>query len=929
MAPATRSTPGTVTRPSSGAPPTAGRLPSRPTGRRERQREVRRGLLATLGLLAVLIGVPAALVISVGNPITSAPSREWLTAQVSATTIIAVLGCALWIAWAHFAVCVLTEFRAARRGAGAPGDVPLGGGSQVLARRLVAAALLLAGAAAMVPAGAAAPATSAPMSSSSITQSADAAPTAAVITPVAEVATAEVVAGPLKTYVVQPPDGRRYDSLWDIAERTLGDPLRYKEVFELNRDRVQDDGRKLLDANLIHPGWVLQMPTDATGEGVSTPALAPPVRQAPVEAPVAPAPPGTPMASTTATEVAAPAGVVTPGLSTERMLLGGGLLAAGLLVALSARRGPYGRPEAAGVEEQLRLAATPVRADLLDRALRQLASACADSGSPLPEIAVAYCDDTHLTLSLIGSAGAPPAPWTTVSDGRGWVVAAADLGAEVVDMPAPYPALAGVAVSPDGTDVLVDLEAAPGLVALEGDVQMAREIATSLAFELSTNLWSDGVQVTVVGFGDDLAAAAPASVTVVDRLDEVLDDLERESRHAAEALKALGVQGVLSGRLVRGAARRRPRVVVLSGAPSGPEAARLQALVADVRTPLAVLCVGTTTAARWRFAVDGEGVLDLGVLGVRAKARRLPREAYLPLLDLLRGSDDDRAQTATSIASLSPRAALEEVTGAGRGSASGGPASALPVVAPTGVPGVQVRLLGAVDVVAAGPVELSARPLLTDVVVAAALHREGLHEAVLRSEVWPRGVSDDVLAATVAQVQVWLGTGPDGRPRFGKDGQGRYVLASDVHSDWDVLQAAAAAATGPTEQAVLEHGLAGIRGEAFTGLTVGRGGSLVFHRHARDARVVGTAVARRAAGLAAGKGDREAAARDLHAGLALVPTAEALWRDLLRLVAGDPVASAEVAQLALEALAARGVRAEPETDALIQSLAPGLAVNTA
>ena len=310
MAPATRSTPGTVTRPSSGAPPTAGRLPSRPTGRRERQREVRRGLLATLGLLAVLIGVPAALVISVGNPITSAPSREWLTAQVSATTIIAVLGCALWIAWAHFAVCVLTEFRAARRGAGAPGDVPLGGGSQVLARRLVAAALLLAGAAAMVPAGAAAPATSAPMSSSSITQSADAAPTAAVITPVAEVAVAEVVAGPLKTYVVQPPDGRRYDSLWDIAERTLGDPLRYKEVFELNRDRVQDDGRKLLDANLIHPGWVLQMPADATGEGVSTPALAPPVRQAPVEAPVAPAPPGTPMASTTATEVAAPAGDV-------------------------------------------------------------------------------------------------------------------------------------------------------------------------------------------------------------------------------------------------------------------------------------------------------------------------------------------------------------------------------------------------------------------------------------------------------------------------------------------------------------------------------------------------------------------------------------------------------------------------------------------
>jgi len=483
-------------------------------------------------------------------------------------------------------------------------------------------------------------------------------------------------------------------------------------------------------------------------------------------------------------------------------------------------------------------------------------------------------------------------------------------------------------MSDDGADVLVDLEAAPGLVALEGDVQVAREIATSLAFELATNLWSDGVQVTVVGFGDDLAAAAPDSVSVVDQLDEVLGELEQESRRADEVLKALGAQGVLSGRLVRGAARRRPRVVVLSGAPSGAEAARLQVLVADVRTPLAVLCVGTTTAARWRFTVDSAGALDLGVLGVRAKARRLAREAYLPLLDLLRGSDEDRTQIQTTVASLSPRAALEEVTGAGRGSATSAPTAARSIPAPRGEAGVQVRLLGPVEVVAPGPVDPSLRPLLTDVVVAAALHREGLHEAVLRSEVWPRGVSDDVLASTVAQVQAWLGTGPDARSRFDKDGQGRYVLASDVHSDWDVLQAAASAPSGPTEQAALEHGLAGIRGEAFSGLPVGRGGSLVFHRQARDARVVGTAVARRAAGLAAGKGDREAAARDLHAGLALVPTAEALWRDLLRLVADDPAAAAEVAQLAYAALAVHGVRAEPETDALIQNLAPGLAAST-
>ena len=909
--------------------PTAFRLPSRPPARQERQREVRSAILAALGLLVVLAGVPAALVLTVGNPLpTSVPSRDWLTAQVTATTVIKILGLALWFAWAHFAVCVLTEWRAARKGAGVPAEVPLGGGSQLLARRLVAAALLLAGAATMVPAAAVGSAPAAPAPTHSVSQSvvSDQTPAAAV----ADAAPATTAAGPPKTYVVQPPAGRRYDSLWDIAERTLGDPLRYREIFALNRARVQDDGRKLVDANLIHPGWVLQLPADASGPGVSTPALAPPQRQAPAE----------PAAGTPAVEV--PGTVIQPavtqpavaqlaapsGPSAERLLFGGGLLAAGLLAALSARRGPYARPHPAGVEQQLRLAATPGRADLLDRALRSLAASCADTSTPLPEIAVAYCDDAQLVLSLIGDAAAPPAPWMSVADGRGWAVSAADLGSGVADMTAPYPALAGIGVS-EGADVLVDLEAAPGLVAFEGDAQVAREVVASLAFELATNLWSDGVQVTVVGFGDDFAAAAPTAVTAVDRLGDVLDALEAESRLAAEALRSLGVDGVLSGRLVRGVSRRRPRVVVLSGPPSPPEAARLQTLVADVRTPLAVVCLGTTPAARWRFIVDSSGGLDLGVLGVQAQARRLPREGYLPILDLLRTSDADRAQTTAAVASLSPRAALDEVTGAGRGAAPDEGERVRPVVAPHGLPAVEIRLLGRVEVLAAGSVEAALRPLLTEVVVAAALHRDGLHEAVLRAEVWPRGVSDDVLAATVAQTQAWLGVTAAGRPRLDRDADGRYLLTDDVHSDWDVLQAAAAAPDGPAEQRALEQGLARIRGEAFSGLPVGRGGSLVFHRHARDARVVGTAVARRAAGLAAGSGDRQAAERDLHAGLVLVPTAEALWRDLLRLVADDPAEAAAVAQQAYAALSAHGLRAEPETDALVQHLVPGLVAGSA
>ena len=947
---------------------TVSRLPSRPTARTERRREVRSGVLAVLGLLVVLVGVPLALALSVGNPLPDTrPSRDWLTAQVTAGTVLQVLACALWLAWAHFAVCVLAEWRAARRGSGVPSDVPLGGGSQHVARRLVAAALLLAGAATLVPSGgAASPAVDRSTSSISAVQGsaqAGASPVAdagvttptvtapGVVAPAAPGVVAPAVQGPERMYVVAPPDGRRYDSLWDIAERTLGDPFRYKEIFELNRARVQDDGRKLVDANLIHPGWVLRMPADASGPGVMTPAVTPPPRQSPA-VPSIPTQPGAAeqaagelaagglaagelAAGELAAAAAAPAAQET---SLERLLLGGGLLAAGVLAALSARRGPYARPAESGPARQLRLAASPNRAALLDRALRGLAERCAQAGRPLPDVAVAYCDDHHVTLSLVGPSGEPPAPWTAVSDGRGWTVLASDLPERPPDVAAPYPALAGLALT-EGTDVLVDLEAAPGIVSLEGDPAVARDVAASVVVELATNLWSDGVHVTVVGFGDDFRAFAPDRITAADALADVLVGLEDEQRTARGWRADRGVTDVLSGRLQRGAERPVPRVVVLSGPPAPQEASRLHALVADTRTPLAVVCVGALPEASWRFTADAAGGLDLGVLGLRAPARRLPREDYLPLLDAMLGADRDRVAAATDLAGLGPRAALEELTGAGRGAA--GPAAGArpaPARSPRGLPAAQVLLLGPVEVIAPGHVAPAARPLLTELLVATALHPGGLHEAVLRAEVWPRGVSDDVLAATVAQAQAWLGSGLDGRPRLGLDAQGRYVLTEDVHTDWDVLQACAAVPDGPTQAADLGRGLALVRGEAFstTGTsTTGMTGSLSFHRAARDARVVGTAVARRAASLAAARQDPAAAVAALRRGLTLVPASEPLWRDLLRLTAGTAPASCgtagvqDLAREALETLARLGLRPEPETDALVRQLAPGVLRATA
>ncbi len=53
---------------------------------------------------------------------------------------------------------------------------------------------------------------------------------------------------------------KRGDSLWRIAARHLGSGARWPEIFELNQDRVQADGRTLRNPDLILIGWVLELP---------------------------------------------------------------------------------------------------------------------------------------------------------------------------------------------------------------------------------------------------------------------------------------------------------------------------------------------------------------------------------------------------------------------------------------------------------------------------------------------------------------------------------------------------------------------------------------------------------------------------------------------------------------------------------------------
>lgn len=67
---------------------------------------------------------------------------------------------------------------------------------------------------------------------------------------------------------------REGESLWDIAERHLGDGKRYREIFKLNKGRAQHDGGQLTHPGEIEAGWRLRLPEQAPADRAAEQAVA-------------------------------------------------------------------------------------------------------------------------------------------------------------------------------------------------------------------------------------------------------------------------------------------------------------------------------------------------------------------------------------------------------------------------------------------------------------------------------------------------------------------------------------------------------------------------------------------------------------------------------------------------------------------------------
>ncbi|MCW2916772.1 MAG: hypothetical protein JWN52_4840 [Actinomycetia bacterium] len=973
--------------------------------------DVLAGLCAVIALAALVVGIPLALLTFFGSPIPAQPpTMSDFTEKIGPSSLIQILVVLVWLAWLQLLFCVIVEVYAGIRGIGVPARVPLAGGTQSLIHRLVVSALLLFTATtAIMPAFTARDLH--PMRTVAVqTDYIEPSPTA--LDEAAKRLAEDVAAHPeqkattTKIYRVQPPEGRHHESLWEIADKCLGEGRRYHEIYELNKGHQQPDGSRLHKASLIRPGWVLEMPADAVGAQVvqvselgdyfthghpvhgheaapqqagqphtggeqvpgaksgadhsghehsgqpgaqtpggqagQAPAAGQPQPQG-QQAPTQPAVKGTnghaPGGQLSGAPQAHGGGAVQQPVQRQETgadqsgydfgwpqeLAAASLLAAGLLVALGRRRRQQmwhrafghriARPDgdAAEAEQALRIGADTEAVRLLDLGLRQMSTSMAADGRTLPTVYGVHLSEESLDLWIAPADRNPPRPWEAHDGGQVWRLHhealegldEADLG-EVL---APYPGLISIGTNDNGR-ILVDLEAAHGLIVLHGPDEMRRAVLAAVAVELATNRWSDHMRITLVGFGTELQHIAPDRIRTVASLSEALPELEARSAEVQQALAASGADSVLTGRCrgVFGEAWM-PHYLIMADQPTGDEAHRLVALArTGQRMAAGYIVPGEVPGAAWSWEVNGEGRLQAGVLGFEVEAQVVPERHYAAIAALFR-----TAGTLDGGIPLSESQPGEEPFGAQAGKQE---------------PAVDIRLLGPIQIDAPGPIEESRRALCTELLVYLATHPGGVHPTVLGGAVWPRGVTAGVRDTTIARVSDWLGRDSRGRPNLYYDDRGRIKLGSEVRIDWEVFRWLIwrSAAEPGSEMAYMSYALDLVRGPLLADRERGRYGWLASEdlEYEASARVID--VAHRLLLLRLDESDARGAIAAARAGLLLAPEDEGLWRDLLRAThaGGDqtrlPVVVEELRRRAqydpmLDQL-------QPETEALIEELMP-------
>lgn len=957
-----------------------------------------KAFLAFVALAVLVVGVPAALAFFFKWPLPDeVPSLEFFRQQITVQTFINVLAVICWLAWAQFTACVLVEVKAALSGVGMPTRIPAAGGSQFLARQLVAALLLVtAGAASFAPglANLGGGASLAEQHHPGVSASAQQLPGQSAAQAVAQQAANQQAAAEhaaeqaredgTKFYRIQPPEGRHHDSLWEIAERHLGDGRRYSEIYELNKNRVQPDGEQLSKASLIRPGWIMEMPADAFGGDLV---------DMPEEAPRA-------SANVSEKVLGQIADYAKSGDHAQQA--GGGKAKAGGKHAGSAATGAVDTDTAQIVIPRDWGTAVPSQATATDG---RASSASSSFGSSfgLPEALVA---SPLLAAGLLaalgrrrraalwqaamnavpGRAGTTPAlPTGDDADVHDALLVGADpeavrrldralrglsegLAAESRPLPTVYAAwLSGTAIhlqlaQPYGTppapwthgedptfwqleagvpDGYGDSDSAapyPGLVSL-GTLEGSRLLLnlesvpgivslTGAAADRDAVMASIAAELATNGWSDRMTITLVGfgeelialAPSRLRHLDGIDDMFQAMEAETGQRAGALGVAGHDS---------------VLTGRTGH---------IQDTRwAPHLVLMAAEPTAAQLdRFAelAAGAGRLGIGYL-VGTGVKNVPGAAWEMeitsdgrLLAPLLGLELEAQQL--------PRAQRDAVVrlfhDADPGSAPdptpdpGATPPFLVDITEAGRPAVYARLVGPYELMGLDTPDGDRSALLHEALAMLLLHREGVNPRVLAAALWPRGVTDDVRDALIDRLREWLGTDPDGATRLRAGATGRLTLAPSVVSDLDVLRSLHHEATtgrGARDAALRERllgdALGLVRGPLLADRTAGRyqwlGHEIIDAQLPLLVADVALALSAHHLGL-----DRpEPAIGAVTVALSSAPDDERLWHELLRAThaTGDEARLSDLVTRVASRGREHGRGMAPRTEALIDELLPG------
>jgi hypothetical protein len=485
-----------------------------------------RGLLALLGLAAVMVAMPWLLIWAATHIIVrfnlATPGGIWdaLTSRDDGTLALWLFIIVGGIAWAILAGAIILDIVSRLRHVTVPQlrglAVP-----QMLAHALVAA--VIAAALTSSNGSAALQAIAAPGPQPTDTGGSHSA------RPTSPQAAPRVVEAKPDIYVV-----KKGDTLWDIADDKLGDPLDYPRIFKASRHTVQPDGRHLVDPDLIYPGWKLTLPDQEPRKPDNRPSKT--GHQADDKETPSPAPvPATPAASST--PIATPSGSTAPTSRAQPtqqpdieaadepdesaplpwMLAGlsgaGALLAGGMWLWLRRRRAAQYRfrrpgrtitvpaePGLAVVEQTLRHQGD-LTSELVDRiaqTTQRLAAQLRTSGSAIPTLRAIDVTTEHLTFRF-GDPLDLPAPWEPGDSRQEWRIATDTdpdlIGAWNEEHEPVWPTLVTLGQDDRGWR-MVNIEAL-GVITLTGDRVNAQDLVRSWIAELTVAHWGRDIEIAV------------------------------------------------------------------------------------------------------------------------------------------------------------------------------------------------------------------------------------------------------------------------------------------------------------------------------------------------------------------------------------------------------------------------------------------------